>query len=101
MGETPMLRNHPHRPAAAGVAYGLAAYVSWGVFPAYFKLLKDVSPLLVLAHRVTWSFAFLSLIAMATVDWRELRDCLTHGKTLATLACSTLLLATNWGVFIW
>src|SRR5438094_8185641 len=109
MAETAMLRrdaipagpSHAQRDAAVGVAYGLAAYVSWGVFPAYFKLLTSVSPLLVLAHRVVWSFAFLSLVSMAKVSWRELRDTLASGRTLALLAGSTVALATNWGVFIW
>jgi chloramphenicol-sensitive protein RarD len=87
--------------AAVGVAYGLAAYLAWGVFPAYFKLLSNVSPLLVLAQRVVWSFAFLVLVSLVKVSWTELLECVTNRRTLALLACSTIALATNWGVFIW
>src|SRR5947207_1931581 len=93
--------SHAQRDAVAGIAYGLAAYVSWGVFPAYFKLLASVSPLLVLAHRIVWSFAFLSIVSMAKVDWRDVRDALANRRTLALLGGSTVALATNWGVFIW
>src|SRR5436189_3208809 len=93
-------RSHAQRDAAVGVVYGLAAYVSWGVFPAYFKLLASISPLLVLAHRVLWSFAFLSLLSMAKVSWRDVRETLGNRRTLALLAGSTVALATNWGVFI-
>ncbi len=29
----------------------------WGLFPLYFKLLKSVTPLEILSHRVIWSLA--------------------------------------------
>jgi len=38
---------------------GLAAYISWGLVPAYYKLLGDVTPAQILAHRILWSVIFL------------------------------------------
>ena len=35
--------------------YIVAAYVLWGVFPAFFPLLDPASPLEILAHRIIWN----------------------------------------------
>src|SRR5688572_4528630 len=58
----------------AGLAFGLGAYLAWGFIPAYFKLLAHVPPLTVLAHRVVWSVAFLSLLLTLQSKWGEVRD---------------------------
>jgi chloramphenicol-sensitive protein RarD len=38
-----------------GFTAAAAAFALWGVFPLYFYLLHQVSPLQVIAHRVVWS----------------------------------------------
>ena len=53
-----------------GYLYGLTAYVLWGFFPIYFKLLKPSPPLEILAHRVIWSVLFISLLLLAMRNWR-------------------------------
>ena len=35
-----------------------SSYVAWGLFPAYFLLLRSVSPVEALAHRMIWSLVF-------------------------------------------
>src|SRR5262245_3605158 len=41
---------------AAGFAYGIAAYGLWGLIPLYFRLLRTVPSLEMLAHRAAWAF---------------------------------------------
>jgi chloramphenicol-sensitive protein RarD len=89
------------RRTRAGLAYGLGAYLAWGFIPAYFKLLSHVPPLTVLAHRVVWSVAFLALLLTLMRKWGEVRDALRRRRTMLALLCSTVLIATNWYVFIW
>lgn len=89
------------RDAEVGLAYGLAAYVLWGLIPAYFKLIAHVSPLLVLAHRVVWSFLFLALLVALLGKWRDVAATLRRGRTVLLLSLSTVLLACNWGAFIY
>lgn len=89
------------RRARAGLAYALGAYLAWGFIPAYFKLLSDVPPLIVLAHRVVWSVAFLGLLLTLQRKWGEVRAALGSRRTMLALLCSTVLIATNWYVFIW
>ena len=35
-----------------GLMLALATFVMWGVFPIFFKLIKDVDAVQILAHRV-------------------------------------------------
>jgi len=44
-----------HARARAGLLFGLAAYGLWGVMPIYFKLLKAVPSIDIVAHRIVWS----------------------------------------------
>ena len=102
-----MTEEEPHasRDAALakrkGVIYGLAAYLCWGFFPVYFKAVHIVAPLEMVAHRICWSLAFLLLVIAGKGAWREVRDLLARPKSLAALSVSTLLIATNWLVFIY
>jgi chloramphenicol-sensitive protein RarD len=89
------------RRARAGLLYGLGAYLAWGFIPAYFKLLGDVPPLTILAHRVVWSVAFLALLLTLLRKWGEVRTALGSRRTMLALLCSTALIAVNWYVFIW
>jgi chloramphenicol-sensitive protein RarD len=85
----------------AGLAYGLAAYLSWGFVPLYFWLLKDVPPEVVLAHRVVWSVGFLGLLLAQQGQLRAVARCLADRRALLVLLGSTLMIAANWYTFIW
>lgn len=79
----------------------MGAYGSWGLFPFYFALLDSVSPFEVVAHRVVWSFVFLSLILTITRGWRGLRRFVSSAKTLALLAAASVAVATNWTIYVY
>ena len=89
------------RQKRAGVGYGLAAFLSWGVLPLYFKAVASVPSLEVLAHRVVWSLGFLVVLTLARGRWREFAALFRSRRTQLTLMVTTVLIATNWGVFIW
>ena len=84
-----------------GVIYGLAAYLCWGFFPVYFKSVKVVPPLEMVSHRIVWSLAFLLLLITWKGAWRSMLGLLTLPKSLSVLVATTLLIATNWLVFIY
>lgn len=88
------------RETGQGVAYGLSAYLLWGFFPLYFKGVADVPPLEVLAHRSAWSLVTLIIILTATRKWSNVRTALTKGRTILILCATTVLIATNWFVFL-
>jgi chloramphenicol-sensitive protein RarD len=83
-----------------GLAYGVAAYVLWGIVPVYWKLLGDVSPVEILAHRVAWGVvAFVAIVWIAGAT-PAVRAALADRRTLAMMALSGTLLVINWGTFI-
>ena len=84
-----------------GVIYGLAAYLCWGFFPVYFKSVKVVPPLEMVSHRIVWSLAFLLLLITWKGAWRSMLGLLTLPRSLSVLVATTLLIATNWLVFIY
>ncbi|NOR50568.1 MAG: EamA family transporter RarD [Desulfuromonadales bacterium] len=90
-----------HDSARLGVIYGLAAYFIWGFFPVFFKALEGASPLEIVSHRIFWSVVFLFVLVTLRRQLREIRNTLHNRFTLLILCGSTLLIATNWLVFIY
>lgn len=84
-----------------GVIYGFLAYFVWGFFPVYFKSVKLLPPLEMVSHRILWSLAFLLVLITWKGAWRTMLGLLNRPKALAALTASTLLIATNWLVFIY
>ncbi len=89
------------RRSLHGALYALAAYGSWGVVPVFWKLLRDVPPLDLLAHRAIWSLAFVALVLAVARRGGSVLAALRSGRTLGFLALTTALIAVNWGLFIW
>jgi chloramphenicol-sensitive protein RarD len=84
-----------------GLLYGLAAYGWWGLVPLYFKLIADLPPAEVLAHRILWSLLFLGLLLRYSKRWHEVWRCFRSRRVLLALLGSTLLIAVNWYVYIY
>ncbi|MCV7215278.1 EamA family transporter RarD [Mycobacterium crocinum] len=81
-----------------GLLYGIGAYGSWGLFPAFFPLLKPAGALEVLAHRIVWT---LILMAGVLVAMRKLSDLRAiTGRTWVLLFCASALVSANWVIFI-
>ena len=71
------------------------------MFPLYWPLLKPASPLEILADRFAWSFVFLGLFMTVTRSWGRLRETLADRRAMWLLLVASLLIGTNWGVYIW
>jgi chloramphenicol-sensitive protein RarD len=84
-----------------GYLYGLTAYVCWGFFPLYFKVLKPAGPIEILAQRVIWSAVFVAVLLTALRSWRRIGALLRRPRTLAGISVAAALIAVNWGVYIY
>jgi chloramphenicol-sensitive protein RarD len=87
--------------ARVGILYGLAAYLTWGFGPVYFKAVAHVPAVEVLAHRIAWSLLLLAGYLLARGRGRDVVAALRDRATRRALALTTLLITVNWFVFIW
>lgn len=84
-----------------GFLFALGAYLLWGLFPIYWKQLARLPADLILAHRVAWSFVFISAFVVATRGLGSVAGALKDAKARRAMIASTLLISTNWFLFIW
>jgi chloramphenicol-sensitive protein RarD len=84
-----------------GVLFGILAFIMWGSLPVYWKLLNEIPALEILAHRITWSFVFVSLLLVIKGDYRALGVVLKDKKQLRLIITAALLISVNWFTYIW
>jgi chloramphenicol-sensitive protein RarD len=87
--------------SSRGVGYAAAAYVIWGLFPLYWKLLQGIPALELIGHRVVWSCVMLAVIVLLSGRWREFLSAARDGRALGIYATAGVLIAVNWLVYIW
>lgn len=88
------------RNRSIGLALGLAAFLSWGLFPLYFRAVEAVEVLELLAHRIVWSAVFLAPLVIYAKGYGPIRDALRQRRTVLLLTGSTILITLNWLIFI-
>lgn len=86
---------------AAGVAFALLAYVTWGIVPLYWKLLAAVAPIELVAHRIVWALVVVGVLSRVAGTWHEVGAALGDRAVRSKLLFSSVLIGTNWGLFIW
>ncbi|MGD6849335.1 EamA family transporter RarD [Rossellomorea aquimaris] len=89
----------------AGIIYTAFSYFLWGILPIYWKWLNHVSAYEILANRIFWSFWFMLLFLFVSKRWKDLslylKTSLTKKKQLFALLLASLLISTNWFIYIW
>jgi chloramphenicol-sensitive protein RarD len=83
-----------------GLAYGVAAYGLWGLAPLFWKLVDQVSPIEILAHRLVWGLVAFAAIAYVAGAVPAVLGALRDRRTVAAMALSGVLVVINWGVFV-
>jgi chloramphenicol-sensitive protein RarD len=83
-----------------GLWVAVVSFVLWGVMPLYWHALKDVPSLQIVVHRIVWSAVFVvGWLTWQRRDW--LRSALSRPRVGWMLALSGVLIAFNWGLYIW
>src|SRR5689334_7637795 len=96
-----MTERRQAQDSRSGMAYGLAAYGTWGLMPLFFYLLRHVPPVEILGQRVVWCGLLLASVLTLTRRWGELVRCLRSRRILGVLTITTLLIALNWFAYIY
>lgn len=92
---------HLNKKRLSGIGYALMAFSAWGVLPLYWKVLEDIPALEILAHRILWSFVFMSLIILLTGEWHQIKKVISSRRTLIHLFLCGIIISANWLTFIW
>lgn len=91
------------RENVIGVSFASGAYILWGILPIYWKLLDQVPPLEILAHRVIWSFLFV-LVIVAFLKRKLLKNFfrvqMSQKKTWLGLLLASFFISINWLTYI-
>ena len=85
----------------SGIIYALIAFTLWAITPIYFKEMSFIPAAEVLAHRVIWSCVLVFLLILILKYSDALKAVLRSPRILMAMLVSTILIAFNWGVFIW
>lgn len=79
----------------------LFSFLIWGALVIYWHQLSGVNPLEVVAHRAIWSLIFTSFIILFMKRAGEVIRVIRNPKNVIPLIISSIIIASNWGIFIW
>jgi chloramphenicol-sensitive protein RarD len=83
-----------------GILYGIGAYMLWGFFPIYWKLLHHIPALQLVGHRIVWSLLFLMAFILITRKGTDFRA-LIKARTVGIYSIAALLIGGNWLTYVW
>ncbi|TWV80521.1 EamA family transporter RarD [Moraxella sp. VT-16-12] len=84
-----------------GLIIALTAFLIWGNFPLYFKLLSGYNAVEIIAHRVIWTFLLLLGLMVVARRWVWVAKVKQNPKWLVLTFVAALLIGTNWLVYVW
>lgn len=88
-----------------GLWAAIACYIIWGVLPLYWKLLSGAGAYEILAHRIIWSFVFMTVLllflGMGPLFRNTVKNLCTHRIKGALMIAASFLITANWCIFIW
>ncbi|KKB43275.1 EamA family transporter RarD [Bacillus thermotolerans] len=89
----------------AGMLSIFIAYLIWGIFPIYWKMIEHVAAYEILANRIIWSFVFVVIFILLTRNIRKVRTAvlslIEKPKQAIVLTAASLLISCNWFLYIW
>jgi chloramphenicol-sensitive protein RarD len=92
-------------PAAAdvkkGVWLGVGAYLVWGTFPIYWKLLSHVSASVLICHRIMWSSLLLLSMIIVSRQWKSFRADVMKPRVFLAYSIAGILITVNWLTYVW
>ncbi len=84
-----------------GAVYAAFAFVTWGLYPLYFRLLASVSAFELVLQRALWSLIVITLVLAWLQRWSWIVTLRREPRQLWRYAASALLIAGNWLLYVW
>ena len=91
----------PGIPDRRGLWVAVGAFVIWGLMPLYWHLLREVPSLQIVLHRAIWCAVLVASWLTLRHGRGWLREVLARPRLAAMLAASGVLIAANWGLYVW
>jgi chloramphenicol-sensitive protein RarD len=91
----------PPLSSTRGIIYALAAFLSWGLLPVYWKAIKTVPAFETLCHRIVWSAVLITLLMVFKKRLSVLKSSLGSLKMVGLQLVAGLLIGLNWYTYIW
>jgi chloramphenicol-sensitive protein RarD len=88
-------------PDSRGLAYGISAYVIWGLFPIIMAALEPAAAFEIVAWRALSSLVVCLIIFAAMRGWARIAVVLRDRRTTLRLVAAGALIAVNWGVMVY
>jgi len=79
----------------------LLAYLIWGLFPLYYRMLQRIPAIELVAHRAVWSLLVLALGIAVTRGWYRTRARIASARVIGFHAVTGVLIAANWLLYVW
>lgn len=83
-----------------GIVYTTIAFFVWGMLPFYWKALGSVPAFEILAHRILWSFVFITIV-LAVRRSTRFKELLKDPMTRKKLVITSALIGLNWVTYVY
>ena len=90
-----------HTETRAGLVSGSAAYLIWGALTIFWKLLDDFDAFELIGWRIVTALVLLLAVVAFQKNLRGVFAALRNPRLLARVAAASLLLVTNWTLYVW
>jgi chloramphenicol-sensitive protein RarD len=84
-----------------GAAYATAAFGFWGLVPLYWRTVRFVPALELVAQRVLWALPIVLVLVARRRRFPEIAAALRDRRHRATLLVTAALVSVNWLMFVW
>jgi len=98
-----MTQSAPGGESRLALSAGIGCYLIWGIVPLVFQAMGrlGISPWEILANRTVWAVPMALVFVLIAGQGREVLAAFRAPRTLAWLTLSSVLIAGNWGIYIW
>ena len=86
--------------SAKGLLYIISVYLIWGFLPAYWRLLRNVGPVTILAYRIVWAFIILFISMMFFIKPANLGEAVKDRKNIILFILAGVTLLSQWVFYI-
>ena len=85
----------------SGIAYGLSAYITWGLLTIYWKFLKEFNAFELIGWRIVTSTVVLVAIILYNKNLRTLVSAMRSNELRLRVLLASILLSINWTTYVW